>query len=424
MFDIAVVGAGIAGSSFALKASHFAKVILIDAIKDIESFPVKVNLFIEHNKPFVETIENFPWSKKTIFPRFHDKIRFMGDKVDGYMDSAEFGDPYGRMVNTHNLLKWIVEKFQNNGGIAEFNKTVTKIKRTADEVIIKAGKEDYKVKMVVLATGSNAYHLQSSLGFSTPDRYMGVYANLYGDPDLIDDKINTTYTFNINTKISKSGPLFINKGLENICTGYLGDFNASVDEIVKKMERILASYRQLQPLIQGLKIKEKPQVVAISKHPIKEFSQDRALILGEAAGLVTAFFYEGLVCGLCCADAAAKTLESLINSNSNLNKQDLQTYDAKIKHTLLSAFFRNGHASEYMFYSSPSAMRILWDTYLSLINTNKRLRKYIYDVHFLQDLSQYDIGRDRWAGERIYAKLPLGSKIALGPKFLKAMFKL
>ncbi len=423
MYDIIIIGSGIAGLSFAYKASNFADVLLIDKIKDIDSFPEKVNLFIEHNRPFVEDLP-IDFNNKEIFPRIHDCLNLMSEKKDGIIYASEFGEPFGYMMNTNNFQKELAIKFEQNGGFSLFNNRVKKILRHPDYIEIITENDTYKGKMVALATGSHAFELQKSLGFETPDRYMGVYANLYDEKGIIDENLKTTYTFHINTKISKSGPFFFNKGFDKITTGYLGDYYMSDVEIIEKLKRVLKNYKRIQPFIKDLKVKEEPKVVAISKHPIKHFSQDRALILGEAAGLVTAFFYEGIVCGFCCADVAAKTIKPLLEKESNFKREDLMNYDNEIKRILLSAFFKNGDASEYMFYSAPSAMKILWETYIELINTNKTLRRYIYDVHILQDLSKYDTKRDRWAGERIFAKLPITSKISLGPKFFRALFKL
>jgi hypothetical protein len=65
----------------------------------------------------------------------------------------------------------------------------------------------------------------------------------------------------------------------------------------------------------------------------------------------------------------------------------------------------------------------LWNTYIDLINDNKKLRRQIWEAYRIPDVSQYDISRDRWAGEQLFSKLPTLSKITLGPRFFKAMMK-
>jgi len=77
-----------------------------------------------------------------------------------------------------------------------------------------------------------------------------------------------------------------------------------------------------------------------------------------------------------------------------------------------------------MFYSSSSYMKTLWEIYTNLIATNKTLRQYIWEAYVTHKIEDYDISRDRWVGEKVFAKLPTLSKLTLGPKFIKAFFKL
>jgi flavin-dependent dehydrogenase len=159
----------------------------------------------------------------------------------------------------------------------------------------------------------------------------------------------------------------------------------------------------------------------ISKHPIKDLSQNRAIVLGEAGGLVTSFFYEGILGGLASADIAAKVIEPLIEKGSNFTQEELKKYDQELRKKLLDTYFKNGAASEYLFYSSGSAMKTIWETYTKFITENKTIRRYIWEA--ICNIEGYDIKRDKWLGEQIFLKLPTLSKLTLGPLFLKAMFK-
>ena len=188
------------------------------------------------------------------------------------------------------------------------------------------------------------------------------------------------------------------------------------------MNRILDNYKPIQPYIAGLKKGPvKPVIGEISKHPIKNFSRDRAIVLGEAGGLVTSFFYEGLLGGIVSADIASKVIEPLLESNSNFTRNELYEYDRELRTKLLDTYFKNGAASEYLFYSSGSAMKIIWETYTKFITENSTIRRYVWDA--IRSIEGYDVRRDRWLGEQIFKNLPFLTKIALGPLFLKAMFK-
>jgi len=76
-----------------------------------------------------------------------------------------------------------------------------------------------------------------------------------------------------------------------------------------------------------------------------------------------------------------------------------------------------------LFYSNDSSAKTLWTTYTNLLNTNKTVRKYVYEAHTIQDLWNYDTDRDRYVGERLFGALPGLQKLTLWPKFLKAMSK-
>ena len=199
----------------------------------------------------------------------------------------------------------------------------------------------------------------------------------------------------------------------------------SEKDIKDKLLRILQNYKPIQPYLKNLTWSKSNFITCkISKHPIDNFSQDRVLILGESAGLVTAFFYEGILSGLLSADIAMNTIKHILNSEGNFLKNELNKYDEDLKRILLDNYYKNGLACEYLFYNqNPKVMNIIWNTYTKLINDNKRLRKEIWEAYRLNDISLYDTKRDKWAGEQLYKKLPTTSKITLGPKFIKALLK-
>jgi len=183
----------------------------------------------------------------------------------------------------------------------------------------------------------------------------------------------------------------------------------------------LRNYKPIQPIITGLNYNLKTAIVGdISKHPIKKFSNDRILVIGEAAGLVTAFFYEGLLPGVASADIAAKILTPLFEEGSNFKRSELQEYDKELKRILMK-YFRNGNAMEYLIYNEGSYVKSLWRYYTKLLNENATARRYIYEAYINQDLSTHKIANDRYVGEKLLGMLPMLSKITLGPKFLRAM---
>ncbi|MHA1196343.1 MAG: hypothetical protein ACTSRH_09090 [Promethearchaeota archaeon] len=419
MYDIIVVGAGVSGASFSYKVSQFARTLLVESQDYDREIPERTNIFAEHDKPYIDEVI---WKDKTIFPRPFIQLNYKSEECDGLLNSREFGPPLGQISRTELFLSKLIEKFQDNGGETKFNERITKVVKHSDyfELINNKG-ESYKTKLLALATGSRGFELQKTLGFGTPDTFKGVYTNIISDENVLEENFNFQYMFHLNVKISSNGPFFFNVGRDRISTGYLGN-QESDSELVEKLDRILHNYKKIQPYLKGLKWDRKKFITGnISKHPIKRFTNKRVIILGEAAGLVTSFFYEGILCGLISAYVAAKVLKSLFENESDFTSTDLVKYDQEISRILLKGYFRNGDACEYLFYSGGSYVKTLWNTYTKLLLTDKTVRRYVYEAHIIKDLSKYDTSRDRWVGERLFNSLPILSRVTLSPRFFKAM---
>ena len=419
MFDVIIIGAGIAGATFASKISKYAKTLLIEAQDYRKEIPIRTNIFPEHNRPFIR--DELDWENKSIFPCAHTKSNYMSDDFNGVIDSTEFGIPLGNICYTENIIRELINQLEEHGDFNS-NERISKINRHSDHLeLINNKGESYSTKLLALATGSRGFELQRSLGFGIPDSYTGTYLHLFGDEDKINENLEFNYTFHINPKISKNGPFFFNKGKERISAGFLGEKNESKDAILSKLDRILKNYQRIQPFVNGLKYDLSTAVVGdISKHPIKKFSQDRVLILGEAAGIVTAFFYEGLLPGVACADIATNVVKPLFEKGSNFSRLELHKYDQEVKRILMT-YFKNGNALEYLIYNEGSYVKSLWRLYTELLNENKKARKYIYEAYINHDLANHDTSKDRYVGEKWFSKLPTLSKITLSPKFFKAM---
>ncbi|MFX1390462.1 MAG: hypothetical protein ACFE9Z_10395 [Promethearchaeota archaeon] len=420
MYDVIIIGAGISGASFAAKISKYAKTLLIEAQDYKKGIPIRTNIFPEHNRPFIN--EEIDWENKTIFPTVHTKSNYMSDEFNGVIDSSEFGIPLGNICYTENLLRDLIDQFEENGGIFHSNESISKISEHSDYIeLINSKGESYKTKLLALATGSRGFELQKSLGFETPDHYTGALIHLFGDEGKINENLEYNYVFHINPKISTNGPFFFNKGVERVLTGFLGGRSESKDVVLNKLDRILKNYKPIQPFVDGLEYNLSTTVVGeISKHPINSYSKDRVLVLGEAAGIVTAFFYEGLLPGVACADIATKTIKPLLEKGSNFSRSELHKYDSEVNRTLMT-YFKNGNALEYLIYNEGSHVKSLWQLYTELLSENSTCRKYIYEAYINHNLSKHDISKDRYVGEKWFSKLSTLSKITLSPKFFKAL---
>jgi len=70
-----------------------------------------------------------------------------------------------------------------------------------------------------------------------------------------------------------------------------------------------------------------------------------------------------------------------------------------------------------------SSSKTLWNSYINLLNTNKTVRQYVYEAHINQDLSTHNTDNDRWVGERLFATIPVLSKMMLWLKLIVCVQK-
>ncbi len=416
MYDIIIIGAGASGASFALKIVNQAKTLLIDSNKDY-NFPAGTKIFPEHNRPFIKEIN---WEDKEVFPKVHLTARYIGTKEEVILHSNEFGGPFGNICYSENFIKILLHKFEEAGGTLKLGEKITKVNKKNNYIEILNNKgESYSAKLLVLATGSRGFELQKSMGFDIPDSYAGILSHLIGSEEKINDNLDFDYTYHLNPKISKHGPFFLSKGIDRIYTGILGSPTETLEQVKDRFLRIIKNYKKIQPHVQGLKI-DTLQMGYLSKHPIKSFSKDRMLVLGEAAGLMTAFFYEGFLGALASAEIAANTVKSIIERESDFNSKTLKSYDKDLYITLEN-FFRNGSGCEYIFLKTGSNGELVFNTYIKVLKKIKKARQYIYEAYCNQDISTYRLKEDKWVGEQILKSLPTLSKILLAPYFFRAM---
>jgi flavin-dependent dehydrogenase len=231
--------------------------------------------------------------------------------------------------------------------------------------------------------------------------------------------------FHLNPNIGKNGPFFFNVGKDRVLTGFLGNAGDTEAQCIDKLDRILRNYKYIQSHLEGLEWDKSEFITGeISKHPINKLTQDRVMILGEAAGLVTAFFYEGLFSGLVSANLAANTVKSLLSKGSEFTNSELKKYQQEVHRILLEKYYKNGEGFEHIFFnSSSSQIDKMWKTYIEFVNESKRLRRNIWEAHRAPP-EKYDIEKDKWAGRQLFNKLSFSDKISLGSKFLSALMKI
>ena len=434
-YDFIVIGAGLAGSYFTYLASKFSSVLLVDKVSLQRETPI-YNIFEQHNNQFFED-GDFPLDNEDIFTLDHNEIVYSGKQHQGIVDGREFGTRVGKFCNISLLSQFYAEKAEKNGAELLFNTEVKNVVYSYEGMKVDLDGKEHWCDVVLLATGSQDFKLQQHLGFHIPSQYWGVFTRYTGDSDTIRQNIPNEYIFHYNRKISPDGPLYTTRGKEHF---ELGMLHKDKDEAVKKLLAVIARYDFIEnyftdvepmPLPGAIKFDNGINIFTrrVSKGPLKQMARDRVLLLGECAGLVTPFFYEGTTGCLCSAKIAADLLKTLndqeIASSTqwfNATNDGIGQYTHLMKNNFINTYLKSQKGSEDLFINSGSAGEDIFNVYADLLSKRSDLRNYVYQALVLDDLSKYKLANDRKSGEAMYAALPMSKKLLYSPHFLRASF--
>ncbi len=420
MSEIVILGAGLSGTLTALRLSKVASVTLINPITP-ENFKPISKLFPMHNYPYFSESE-INVNDTVLFPEEHLVSWYMGTESTGIVDSKEFGGPMGKVVRYDQLVKSLLEKAEKQGVRLRYEKYPDKIVKNQEGVEFQSSDGSMqKAKLLILSGGGATLPIQMQSGLPIPDIYNGININLQGPLDVVKKNLPPQYIFHINPNISVVGPFAMITTKNLVSTGFLANKNESFQEMEEKLSRILKNYKKIQPLIEGLTPDEPAFPLTVSKHPIKRMVDDHIVVLGESAGLVSGFFYEGIIGALASSKFACEVIPDLITHNREFSKKNLFTYEDLVRKNLVNTYFETGRASEFLFYGSESNIKLLFNLYGDVLKSSSKARKMLYDACRNQQLEKYDYVADRWVGEQIFQKVPVLQKIVLMPHFLKAM---
>ncbi|MHA1755856.1 MAG: FAD-dependent monooxygenase, partial [Promethearchaeota archaeon] len=363
-YDFIVIGSGIAGSFFADLASNYASVLVIDKMPRPRS-EFRGGVFPAHNYSyFHEKDAPIPLDDKKIFSSDQYELLYSGREHDGMIDGHEFGGPFGKICELDKLDQFLIERAEKKGTRFIFESEVSSVSVKEDHVSVEINEKHsesalrratYNADVLILATGAQialskedilkndpenlvlkAFNLQRSLGFSLPEIYFAAALKYKGSPEVIDENIPFQYRYHYNRKISPYGPLYCVKHKDYFDIGIIHKtpFNA-IDRliaVVKRYKKVRGFFKNTKPIsynfsidISSLKLEESKKeefpivIIPTTKHAIKETTKDRVIVLGEAAGLVTDLFYEGVVGALASARFASDVLKDL-KSQADLSK--------------------------------------------------------------------------------------------------------
>jgi flavin-dependent dehydrogenase len=423
--DFIIIGAGIAGSAAFYHLTKFASCILIEKNTAPQSNSL-IKIFPEHNFSWIPELDR---NDPQIFPRTHYVSVYASQSLEATVDSRELQQPFGKVMNQYYLNKWLQEQALQHGEQEKnriyWEQTVSSIQNEETEILVHCTSCTIAAKAVIIATGAQGVDLQRNLGFATPTILNTIVLAIEGPESAIEKNFTTDYIYRLHPKISVDGPLAVLRGKTCINMGFLSSEN--YDLMTTKFMRILQNYEPIQGFFNNLS--QNPQSITTkdfiygkcAKHPITNKIKNRILVIGEAAGLITPVYYEGILGCLASAKIAAETLQKLYPTTTQYTVTDLEIYNKEIQRQL-NNYFKTADATELIFLKSGNHQQTIWNSYLDCIMKMPKLRKYIHYAYICQDLGNYPLENDEWSGEQIFKNLPFASKVILTPIFLRAKF--
>ncbi len=418
-YDIAIIGAGTAGATAAHLASKDFETIVIDAGQNAEYRPSS-GVFPDHNNFGFDPIPD------NIFARDHLSMCYMDHEGKrGTVTGAEFGRKLGKILYLPRYLEYTIGQAQKGSTTFCFQTKATHVQVSDDDVTITCESSgetrEIHCDVVLLATGPTDFHLHSQLGFQVPRVHKAIQAEFQKDEAALSEW-DCDYTFHVHSKISQTGPFWVTRRTGEFNVGYI-DRQVSIE----KFRNILERHKPIQPLLQGAK----PLVVEgknthifvanIAADATKDLVKNRALVLGDAAGMATPFYYEGVGLARYAALFAVEHLRTLRETKLPPTRENLRPYQERVHQSLTSKLYKSSEGSRTVFFEN-SSMDTIFSSYVNAINKNKDVREKIVFAYWNNPVN-YKFSNDSDVGRKIYDNLPLGKKITLLPLFLKASFQ-
>jgi flavin-dependent dehydrogenase len=416
--DFVIIGAGIAGVTAFAFLSTRAKCILCERKPPHQKYSLS-RVMCNHSFQFLPFLDA---SNNQVFPRTHLYTIYASQQYEAKISADEFGSPLGKFLDEYEFLLAMEQIGCNNGGIIKFNTEINQIEITQERVICQDTTGNLiHAKAILLGTGSD-FTLSNKLGFAQPDTVNWVAATFHGTPEQIEKNV-PQYIFRMHPKMSKDGPLALNIGRDFFNIGLIS--KEPFEVIEERFLRILKNYQPIRNYFTGLTPnpdsihREQLQKGVGVKHPIKNFVKDRVVLIGDAAGLVTPMYYEGVLGAFASTRFASETLIEIHKTTGIFSAANLKQYERKVYEILLKRYFVSGTRSEALFLTSGSDAEVIWDTYIQVLKKYPQARRNVHYVFGCDDLANYPLEHDEEVGELIFKELPLSRKVMLTPLFLR-----
>ncbi|UCD08251.1 MAG: NAD(P)/FAD-dependent oxidoreductase [Dehalococcoidales bacterium] len=324
MYDVAVIGAGPAGSRIACKLAEYGyRVVVIEKKKDL-SEPVCCTGIVSR-----ECVRDFYLPQRIIYREANSATVYSPSNKILQVRRTE---PQACIVHRSALNVYLSERAMEQGVEYILNGDVSRITRKPDRVVVETDPVrstnmllESRVAVVASGFGSN---LTEQVGLKTVgDFAMGVQAEV--ETDGVEEVEVFTGKSLAPGFFAWLVPTLKGRGLAGLISRRRTGF------YMKKFISLLAEQRKIIPGNRDIRF------AGLALNMLTRTSSDRVLVVGSAAGQVKPATGGGVYYGMICADIAADNLHQALKSD-NLTAGSLSSYDRQWK-KVLGREIRTGH---------------------------------------------------------------------------------
>ena len=305
-YDVIIIGGGPAGSQCAIElAKNNLNVIILEKDSPSRYKPCGGGL----------TYKNYEFGKipSDLVERNLDFFVLGGRNAEATVNLKENQFDYGQLVYRNEFDLYLQDEAVKRGAHINYHHQVERINRYEDRIEVEVKGQDKKIEGQVAVMATGAKHAKLLANFPELDSIKEFVYAIQGEYKLSEDVIDERFrggSWNIyfdSNLIGTHGYAWIFTKKEGLTVGYLEKkvnkehFNAIITKhplLKEKMEGTLPK------IIEGKHLWAAPIADRMSEY---QYS-DRILVIGEAAGIVDRFYYEGIWQARKSGQLAAQTL--------------------------------------------------------------------------------------------------------------------
>ncbi len=334
----------------------------------------------------------------------------------------------GRFANKNAIIAHDRKQAIEKGAKYYFNAKVTSVEILPERVEIRSANPEIPVvnaKVAVLACGIRAFEntLPQQLHIPKPKTTQVVWRSYRLPPDSPTRRTNDMGII-WSGKISLHAYIMYYNTPNGFYIGLL-DYNSSPTDMSNILREVCERHKIIAPLLEGAEnthLFGEEDSQDFPREIIEPTVKDRLLVLGDAAGFVNTFVYEGFfqakVSGRCAAEALLAAHEQ-----GRYDTNSLARYKHRWEAELDEINLRPGRASSYILYDT-GKLDTVANALVKALKREQAEGKTKIQGLFLQNMiaPSYSRANDVIWTKAVFGEMGLGDKAMMLPRFLRAAF--